>query len=303
MILIFAMYLISASTFLLTKELLLHCSPLFLVGVRTCIAGLFFLLAALLTTKQIINSIRKFLLPCIFIGFYSFLVSNTLKFWALNSLSATHAAIISITEPLFAMIIAYCMFHEKMSFKKCVGLMCCMSSGFIVVNEGSLVVRTPIFDFLTMPGLMMCGAIAASAYGALLMRKIIRYENASPLLVNGMSMTLAGAVALLGTCAEMWSCTVTEVTVMPFAMNLMFLILLSNIIAYSIYSYLLKWYSVVLISCGSFIKPLAVICYKSIFLHESVPWYVGHSALVLFFGLAIMYSDEFVSQETTELVV
>ena len=297
MVLIFVMYAISASTFLLAKQLLLYSSPLFLVGIRTLIAGLFFLCAVLLTTKHPLSNIKKFLLPCMSIALYSFFMSNSLKFWALQSLSATHAAVISITEPLFALLIAYCMFNENMSFKKWIGLICCIGSGFLIVNNGLLRLQTQFTDFLTLPSLAMYTAIAASAYGALLMRKAIKYDQASPMVINGLSMALAGVFALSSTCVETSSYSVTSETFLPFASSLMLLVLLSNIIAYSIYGYLLKRYSVLLISCGSFIKPIAVIGYKGIFLHEVVPGYLGYSAVLLVIGLAVIYGDEVAQQE------
>jgi drug/metabolite transporter (DMT)-like permease len=287
------MYAISATTFLLAKQLLIYGSPLFLVGLRTLIAGLFFLGALLLTTKNILSSIKKFFLPCMSIAVYSFLVSNSLKFWALQHLSVTNAALISVTEPVFALVIAYFLFHETMSLKKWIGMICCMSSGLLIVNAGSMFAPSRALNLWSVATLAMISAVAASAYGALLMRKLIKYNHASPMLVNGLSMAVAGISALLASvCLEAPFCNVSLETIVPFAGNLLLLVLISNIVAYSIYGYLLKRYSVLLISCGSFIKPLVVIGYKAVFLHEAVALHVGYSVLLLSAGLAIIYSDE-----------
>jgi drug/metabolite transporter (DMT)-like permease len=300
MILIIAMYAISATTFLLAKQLLIYSAPLFLVGLRTLIAGLFFLCALVLTTKDLLSSIKKFFLPCASIALYSFLVSNSLKFWALQHLSATDAALISVAEPVFALLFAYYLFSETMSLKKWVGIICCTASGLLLVNNGSMFVQIRAFNLLSVPAYAMIGAIAASAYGALLMRKLIKDNHVSPMLVNGLSMTVAGVCALLTTvCLEAPFCTVTSETMVPFASNLLLLVLISNIIAYSMYGYLLKRYSVLLISCGSFIKPLAIIGYKNIFFYERMPWYTGYSVLLLSIGLAIIYSDEVAFQEVS----
>ncbi len=293
MILIIVMYAISATTFLLAKQLLIYGSPLFLVGLRTLIAGLFFLAALVLTTKNLLASIKKFFMPCVSIALYSFLVSNSLKFWALQDLSVTNAALISVTEPVFALVIAYFLFHETMSSKKWIGMICCMGSGFLLAANGLVRAQPPALNFWSVPTLAMLGAVAASVYGALLMRKLIKYNHASPVLVNGLSMAVAGISALLASvCLEAPFCNVSAETIVSFAGNLLLLVLISNIIAYSIYGYLLKRYSVLLISCGSFIKPLVVIGYKAVFLHEAVPWYTGYCGLLLSAGLAIVYSDE-----------
>jgi len=294
MLLIFLMYAISATTFLLGKQLLLYSSPLFLVGLRTGIAGLLLLLMVLCTNKQLLLKFRKFLLPCAAIAFYSFYLSNTLKFWALQHISAINAMLISVSEPLFAMILAYCMFHEQMSLKKLIGLICCMSSGFMLANNGLFLSNICRADFSFVSTIILCVATCASAYGALLMRKIIRDADAPPIIINGLSMAIAGIFALSSCYFEPVSCTVTSETIMPFAGNLMLMIVLSNIIAYSLYGQLLKQYSVLLISCGSFVKPIFTIFYKAIWLHELIPWYTSYAGFLLLFGLAIIYSDEYV---------
>lgn len=291
---IFIMYAISASTFLLGKNLLLVSSPLFLSGVRTFIGGVALLLYVWYTGKGSFGDSKKLLIPCVGVAVYSFFLSNTFKFWALQHTSSSHAAIISAIEPLFVIMIACRMFNELMTVRKWCGVILCVMSGMALTAGSYASLR--VYDFVSWPSFFLCVAVISSAYGALLMRKLIRYENAAPALVMGMSMVIAGILALGATCTEASSCTVDASTLFPFAGNLLAMIFLSNIVAYSLYGVAIKRYSTLLISCGSFARPIFTAFYSSIFLHDMVSWHTIGCAGVLVVGLAILYCDESISK-------
>lgn len=288
---IFTMYAISASTFFLGKQLLLVSSPLFLSGVRTLIGGAALLLYACYVRRGSLLDIKKLLVPCVGIAVYSFFLSNTFKFWALQHTSISHASVISMLEPLFVIIIAYRMFNERMTIRKWIGKVLCMGSG-LGLASGNMSIMD-MHDFIALPSFFLCIAAMSSAYGALLMRKLIRYENACPTLVMGMSMVIAGILALAATCTEATTLyTADASTILPFMGNLLAMILLSNIIAYSLYGVIIKRYSALLISCGSFVRSVFTASYASIFLHEVVSWHIIGCAVILAVGLTILYRDE-----------
>lgn len=286
---ILMMYAISASTFFFGSQLVLYSSPLFISGMRTLIAGGMFLVYTW-RTKQGTLPIKLLLLPCAGIAVYSFFLSNTLKFWALQHASTSHAAVISIVEPLFVVIMAFVMFNERMTIGKWIGMALCMGSGLMLTHGVSE--HWNMFAFISVPGLFLCIAVASSAYGALLMHKLIRYENASASLVMGMSMAIAGIMALTATFTEVSSCRVTIDSIMPFAGNLMAMIVLSNIIAYGLYGTLLKRYSALFISCGSFARPLFTALYKWVFFNEAFSLEIMGGVALLSLGLVILYNEE-----------
>lgn len=285
---ILMMYAISASTFFFGSQLVLYSSPLFLSGVRTLIAGALFLLYARHTKRAFFS--KQLLFPCAGIAIYSFFLSNSLKFWALQHSSTSHAALISIIEPLFVIMMAYLMFNERMTIQKWIGMALCMASGLMLTFATAPALNA--YDFISVPSLFLCIAVASSAYGALLMRKLIKYENASAPLVMGMSMTITGILALIATATEASSCTVNADSILPFVGNLIAMIALSNIIAYSLYGQLLKRYSALLISCGSFARPMFTALYKSIFFNEALSLELVGCAALLGIGLMILYREE-----------
>lgn len=287
---IIMMYAVSASTFFFGKQLLVYSSTLFLTGIRTLIAGGIFLLYTWYTGRGSLNSIKKLLLPCVGIAVYLFFLSNTLKFWALQHCSASHAAVISIIEPLFVVIMAFAMFNERMTIQKWIGMALCMTSGLMLALANAPTFN--IYDFISVPSLFLCIAVASSAYGALLMRKLIKYENAPAPLVMGMSMAIAGMLALIGTVTEVSSCTVDADSIISFGGNLIVMILVSNIIAYGLYSKLLMRYSALLISCGSFARLIFVALYQIAFFNETLSCEVIGCIVLLAAGLMIIYRDE-----------
>jgi drug/metabolite transporter (DMT)-like permease len=298
MISIILMYAISASTFLFSKQLLLHCSPFFLLGVRTLCAGTIFLSISLCVVDNLFAHIKKNFFSCVAIAFSSFYVSNFFKFWALNSVTAVHGASIFLIEPLVAAVCAWMMFNERVSRMQLLGVLVCMC-GALALDGSYAGLFGPWF---TVPGAVMFGSVLFSVYGALLMRKLIFYQRSSVIVVNGLSMTIAGICALLTTLFETTSCTVIPATSFSFFGNVVAMIVLSNIIGYSLYGYALKRYSVLLISCGSFLRPFFVMIYKSLFLHEAGAWHTMYAAALVACGLVLVYKDECMADGAQEKI-
>ena len=286
---IFSMYAISASTFLFSKQVLLYSSPLFLSGIRTLLGGTVLLLYARYC-KRCVWDFKKLLFPCLGIAVYSFFLSNILKFWAVQHTAAAHAAVIFLIEPLFVIVLAFCMFNERMTRTKWFGTALCMGSGLMLAQRQMYVLRG--CDIVSWPSFFLCIAVASSAYGALLMRKLIKYEQASPTVVIGLSMAIAGILALAATFTEVSSCTVTAEAFMPFMGSLIAMVVLSNIIAYSFYGLIITRYSALLISCGSFVRSFFSMLYGAVFFNEIVSWHAMGCAAILFIGLFVLYRDE-----------
>lgn len=283
---ILLMYAISASTLFFGKQLLVYSSPLFLSGLRTLIAGGFFLLYAW-RTKKTMEINRDLLLSCAPVAIYSFFLSNTFKFWALQHSSAAHAGAISAFEPLCALIMAYVMFNERATVKQLIGMALCIASSLLMAT-GTL---AP-FDFVSVPSLFLCIAMISSVYGALLMRRLIKYQEATISLVMGMSMSIAGIMTLFATIAEISSCTVNTDSMVPFIGNLTAMVLLSNIIGYGLYGTLLTRYSALLISCGSCIRPIFIALYRWAFFNQPLTvGFLGYAGIIVI-GLLLIYRDE-----------
>lgn len=284
MVAILSLYAISASTFIISKSLLAYSSPFFLTGLRTVIAGLLFLLY-FKARRQVFSS--KILLPCLKIALFSFYLSNTFKFWSLKHITTSSAAIISTIEPLFAVIFSYLICSEGMNFSRWLGLLFCIG-GSLMLSCSFKISELYIVGFFGLPEIILLLAIACSSYGAITMRSLVRTTQCSIVGVNGLSMMVAGILAL-GTSfmVEGTSFQLSSQTIIPFFFLLSIMIIVSNLFAYSMYGYLLKNYSAVLISSASFMRP----CFTALYT-GSVTASTLFASCIICIGLFFLYKEE-----------
>jgi probable blue pigment (indigoidine) exporter len=281
MIAVIMLYAISASTFMVSKLLLMYSSPLFLSGLRTLFAGLIFLLYLKSCSK--IGSYKKYIVPCLAIGFFSFYISNTLKFFALHSLTSERAALISISEPFFALFFAYFLCGETMTLRRWLGLIVCIfGAGIGIVSGFNLSLS------FSLPEFILLVSVISSSFGALLMRKFVRLHNYSATVINCMSMGTAGVFALSTSFViEDPLATIAVAPVLFFFSLLAVMVLVSNIFAYSLYGKLVKQYSAVLISSASLLRPFFVALYGG-----TINAQIVCSLVVISLGLIILYREE-----------
>lgn len=282
------LYAISSSTIILSKFLLNFCSPVLLTCIRTGIAGIILLSYAAISRN--ISGFTRHFFTLLQIGLCSFFLSNIIKFFAIKHISSSKAALLATTEPLFAAILAYFMFSESLNLKQ--GL------GMLLAIFGSLALS---FSFTASYTLSWVDAfiilsVIASSYGALLMRKLIKYENCSVSMVNGISMLFGAVISLFSLTgfdsinfqnAHNWWAFVGALAIM---------ILVSNIFGYQLYGSLLKRHSVAFISCASFTRPIFTSLYNAILFGEKIHASSLISFFIIILGLAIFYACEI--QET-----
>lgn len=287
MLLVILLYAISASTFLIGKTLLTFASPIFITGARTLLAG-FFMLIFLQLKKEKINLKNNFWI-FLKIAFFSFFLANTLKFMALQYLTSQQASLLSITEPIFALFISYFLFSEQIKTKKILYLLICISG--IVISQSS-----NLSNFsLSLYSVILLAAIAFSAMGAILMRFFLINNNYSPVILNSITMLMGGLMSLS-------SLLILETRTslnfnnfnnfFYFIGLLLIMILISNIFAYNLYGMLLKKYSVMFISCASFLRPFFVSLYNYLLFGEYMSLNLIFSSGIIFLGLYLLYKEE-----------
>jgi drug/metabolite transporter (DMT)-like permease len=290
MLSILLLYAISASTFVIGKLLLTYSSPIFLTGLRTVVAGLAYLIYLKATSQ--FDSIKKYLFSCLQIALFSFYLSNIFKFWALKHLTSKTAATISTFEPFFAVLFSYYLCSEKMTLKKWLGLLLCISGSLVFTLENPFRIAN-VYNVSTfgLAEAILLLAIAFSSYGAIFMRQLIRTSNCSVALVNGISMLSAGILAI--TTSVTLEDPVHSITsfnqVIPFFLLLGTMVIISNIVAYSLYGNLLKKYSAVLISSASLLRPFFVAVYSG-----AITYNLLLSSCIILLGLFLLYREEVV---------
>lgn len=297
MYLIAILYALFASVFTIGKVGLEVAQPFFFVGSRMLLAGFLMLtyqaffqrqsLAAILTARW--SALSKLLQLALF----NIYLTNVFEFWGLKYLTSYKTCFIYSFSPFFSALLAYFSLKEKMSPKKWAGLLI----GFIgflpiLLNETSEEMQTGLLFYFSWAELAVVGAAFSSVYGWILLKYLVKEEGYSPIAVNGFSMSIGGGLALLHSLlVEQWN--PIPVTSLPtFLECTLALILISNLICYNLYGYLLKRFSATFLSFAGFITPLFSALFGWYYLSEILVWPFFFSSLVVFSGLFIFYQEE-----------
>ena len=105
--------------------------------------------------------------------------------------------------------------------------------------------------------LAVIGAAIASVYGWILLKQLINDDGYSPVSANGLSMLIGGSLALgHSLLTENWNPTPIHGPILPFLECTIFLIIVSNCIAYNLYGHLLKRFSATFMSFAGLTTPL-----------------------------------------------
>lgn len=298
MILIFLLSALSASTYTLGKALMAYTAPIFLIGFRLVVAGLFFLSAYFLSHKTLPSLKKSDYWLLAQISLFSFYIGFIAEFWALNYMSSSKTAFLCSLSPIITGILSYLVFGEKMTMKKIIGL----ATAFIGIAITLLATASPTeggsFFGISLPEFALLISVTSFAYGWIVLRKGLRHHELSGFFIKGVGM-LAGGLGALATAyafetpvsAALWQWFPVS-SLMPFLGLSLLLILIGNILCYLLYVYLFKRYTATIVTFGELTIPFFAALYGKLFLAESVPPYFLLSMALLLCGMFIFYREE-----------
>lgn len=292
MTLIILMYAIASSSFAISKMLLKYSPPIFLTGARMFFGGVILLAYQYFWAREGFRLQWKHWYLYIQMIFFGIYITYILRFQALQSLTAAKTSFMYNLAPFLSALYSYLLLKEKMTHRQWLGLSIgCV--GFIPILVGTSPGEASYREilFISLPELIVLFSVAAHSYSWIVMRKMVKYKDYSPMMVNGLSMTVGGLMAFITSFFVEGSWYPVTNTV-PFFKWLALTIVVSNIIFYNMYGTLLKRYSATFLSFAGFTGPLFAALYGWAFLKESVTWYFWASNIIVFFGLYIFYKDE-----------
>lgn len=296
-LLVILLYALFASLFGLSKDTLNYSEPFFLIGSRMLFAGL------LLLAHQFIWNRKQFtgftfkvqhLLPLFLLGFLNIYLTNVAEIWGLQHMVSAKACLIYSLSPFLAALVAYFVLRERLNSKKWLGL-CIGFAGLIPIFMTHSPSEKVVGEFMSISfaELALLIAVLCSVYGWTLLKKIISEFRYSFIMANGISMTLGGILALAHSylSGEQWNpIPVTDLG--PFLQNTFWMCLISNIICYNLYGYLLKRYSATFMSFAGLITPLFASFFGWAFYNEIITWHFFASIVLFSIGLTIFYQQE-----------
>lgn len=297
------LYALFASVFTIAKTALGVSQPFFLVGSRMLIAGLLLVGYQGLVKKEQFSYDRTTWLRILLLAVLSIYLTNVLEFWGLTYLTSFKACFIYSLSPFLSALFCYFLFNEKMNAKKWLGFVIGFA-GFIPVllTHSSAEEGAGQLFFFSWPELAVVGATVGSVYGWILLKQLVNEHNLPPLSANGFSMVIGGLIALFHSlCVETWD--PIPVTNFPIYLECtLALILISNMVCYNLYGYLLKRYSAPFLSFAGLTTFLFASLFGWLFLGEVVTWpfFVGFPIVCV--GLVIFNRGELAEKKPIAII-
>jgi drug/metabolite transporter (DMT)-like permease len=293
MFFVFMMYALFASVFTIAKIGLFYSSPFFFVGFRMVLAGLLMAAYLFCFRRDLLTFKKKDMLSLLKLAFFNIYLTNTFEFWGLQYLTSFKTCFIYSLSPFLSAFFSFLAFNEKLSLKKWGGLFIgLIGLTPILLSQTTTEELTGHFWIFSWAELAVLGAAGSSVYGWILLKQLVQEKGYSPLFANGFSMIIGGLFSIahsLGT--EEWQpFPVTEI--LPFLACTLLLILVSNLICYNLYGWLLTKLSATFMSFAGLSTPLFSAFLGWLFLGEKVTWPFYVSLFILGYGLVLFYQEE-----------
>jgi drug/metabolite transporter (DMT)-like permease len=299
MLLIIALYGLFASSLFISKVLVEnYTQPIFYTGIRMIIGGSLLLGYQYFNPRQQFVVKRKHLWLYAQLIIFSILITYILRFWGLQSLPAYKASFLHNLSPFITSFYSYFIFQEKMTKKQWLGLGIGLLGMIpILLTSSPDEQKLGEFLYISWPELAIIGCVVAQSYGWIIMRKLLRDKSYSPMMINGISMTMGGIIAL-GLSVPVEGFAPVDHWA-GFLFWLMLAILVSNIICTNLYGHLLRSYTATFLSFAGFLTVIFSAFYEwfgsllapDIF-QRHITWHFYASCLVVFIGLYLFYKDE-----------
>ena len=297
---VFLMYALFGSIFSVGKMGIAASQPYFLTGVRMFLAGGLMLGYLYLRSPKSLAIEKSDWLLLFLIAFFNVFITNAFEFWGLQYMSAGKTCLIYSLSPFAAALIAYFFGTDKMTWKKWMGLLIGFLSFCPMMSEPWLKSVSNETDSME---LLAEGALTISAITAVIgwtfVRKLTVEKKTPHALVNGVSFVLAGGMCLLTSLSiETWD--PVPVSNWPdFYLSLFYIVIIHNIICYSIYASSLRRFSVTFMAFAGLSNPLFAACFGWFFLGEEMTLSFWLAFIGIVWGLYIFYKAEKLSFETT----
>ncbi len=289
------MYAVWSSVFPLGKLTLEYCSPLFLTAIRMILAGGLLLGYLSLRQRSSFKVNAKQMLSLTLLAIFGYYLTNACEFWSLQHLSAAKTCFIYGLSPFFAAFFSYLHFGEKMNRRKWLGLGVGVLGilPILALQTGSedLIGGFLIFSW---PEIAMIAAVLCSVYGWVLLRLVVKDSVVSPLMANGTSMLIGGALALIHSyLIEPWTpIPVVQGGIPSFIQGTLLLTFISNILCTNLYGLMLKRFTATFLSFVGLLSPIFASFSSWLFLNEQPSLLIFLSTGVLLVGLWLVYSAE-----------
>jgi len=243
----------AAMAVILGKAALNYSAPLFYIGSRMAIGG-FIVLAGYYALYRKVSIDKKDMFLLVQIMFFQLYISRSFEIYAISQLTIARVCILYTLAPFIAAGFSYWIFNEQMTLKKMAGMIIGLIGILPMVvlsatKEGGQGLWSPV-------GALLLVAVVCNTYGYILIRVLVKKRNYHPILITALAMLGGGVCTLLTSFLVESPLLIEPVNIRLFVMILFLVIVFGNIIAYSLYGFLLRRYTNTFVSFAGFLYPL-----------------------------------------------
>ena len=283
-----------------------YTSPIFLVGYRMTLAGTILLGYLYLFKRESFKLHKQDWLSFVKIILFHVYISYIAEFLAVDYLSPAKVALLFNLSPFITATLSYVMHKQTQSMKKLLGLMIGFV-GFapILMEQTSVESSVGGLGFFSWPELSVFVAVASAAYAWLIVESLVVRRKYSTLMVNGFGMFFGGLMAtatswVIGNYGSTFGIVGLERAWNPWPFTdfsyltfyVLILIVLSNIIFYNTYAWLMHRYSATFMSFSGLTIPLFAALWEWIIFKDVPSWGFWLSLMIVSLGLTLYYKEE-----------
>ena len=294
MIKLIILYALTAGIFPLNKLLIAAGALIFFTGIRMVLGGALILIYVWATGRLDTTIFRsRYWWPLLQLTVCNVFLTNILQIWATQFVDTGTACFLYNFAPFFAALFSFWLFNERITIRKLLGLII----GFAAFIPLVLTTQSVSAFDLPSPGyfipeIALLIAAAASVWGWIVMKQLVHLSNGLLITANGLTMILGGLLCFPFSLAlEAWK-PVPIFQFWPFVGCVIGMIILSNIIGYNAYTFLLRQYSPTFLTFTSFMSPFFAAAYGYLLFGEPITWHLFVAAIAVVTGLSLYYYDE-----------
>lgn len=292
--LILLLFFLFANVFVLQKKSLLYAEPFFLIGIRMVIAGFLLLLFCLFYFKKDIFLIKKkkhFLLYFL-LSIFGIYLTNICEIWSMTVMDSSKVCLIYNLSPFVTALLSFLFLKEHLNLKKIFSLII----GFFSFIPLSLMKNTMeqafnAWFFFSFYDISLICAVIFSVFGIIIFKQLSNLGY-SVYIINGYSMFFGGCLILLHSLIFCFYNKLSLIYNFKYFFLFTFLLcILSNLICYNLFGFLLKKYSTTFLTFFGLLTPVYTMLLGYLFLQERLSIYFIYSLCLIFIGLYLFYKS------------
>lgn len=270
-----------------------YAEPLFLIGFRMTLSGFLLIFALFLNGKISIKIKKEHIYLFVFLALFNIYFTNVFEIIGLKNMASSKACLIYSLSPFFTAIIAPIFIKEFINVKKFLGIIIGFFGVIPMVYIKSLdELHIKNIWIFSISELFLLFAVFFSVLGWIFLKKII-LNGYSFFFANGVSMFLGGFFILVTSLIthESWN-PVPVSNILYFTIFTFLTAVISNIICYNLFGYLLNYFSTTFMTFSGLMTPFFAAFFGYFFLNERITWHFFLSISIFFIGLLIFYFEE-----------